>query len=142
MSEDKEYIYCFQKGKHSVLTFNYPETADYERAPFSSYKITYNATLCTYYKSYVDNIQISSNIGSNNDVIAECVNTSSKNIDIAQLTCIYYQGGKIVGESYDIELDLPSGNSTMITFDSPYDENYENIAYDNYKIYIDCAYII
>lgn len=143
LSQEKEYVSCFQNGKHTTVIFSYPRTADYDYADYSSYNITYTATAIeSYYKSYVSSVQISSNIGSSNDVIAECVNAGSKTINYLQFTCIYYKDGNVVGSDSEMASSLAAGTSTMLTFHAPYDRDYEDIAYDTYKIYTDYAFTI
>lgn len=143
LSQDTDYVSCFQKGKHTVMTFNYPKTADYKIAEYSTYKITFTATAAlSFYKSYVNKIQINSNKGASNDVIAECVNTGSKSISYMQFTNVYYKDGNIVGVSIANASNLMPGTSTMITLRQPYDADYNGLEYDKFKTYTDFAYTI
>lgn len=141
MHQSSDGVFCCAANSDCVLNFFYPHDSDYKRLNYSTYKITITATPSSAFSiCYTDKVKTSSNIGSDNYVLCEALNTSTKSIDNLTLICVYYSGDTIVGYDENIIFDLEAGASKVEEFSPPEDSNYEDIAFDNYKIYINEAY--
>lgn len=105
---------------------------------FDSYKIYTDAEKVTYVKSYIDQIEISHN--KTDEVVAQVKNNSSDTISYIEAAIVYYQGDKVVGFDDGIESDIKPGRSGNFNFYNPYNKNYDDVSYDNYKIFVNSAY--
>ncbi|MBQ7790422.1 MAG: hypothetical protein IJ399_04085 [Bacilli bacterium] len=74
-------------------------------------------------------------------VVVQIKNTTDKEIEYIKASIIFYKGEKIVGYDYSLDEEIKPDRSANFEFDYPFDENLENIEFDNYEIYINEAYI-
>ena len=105
---------------------------------YSSYKATPNATVSSYSKTYNDQIKITDK--KEKEVIVEIKNNSDDTIDYVEASIIYYQGENIVGIDESMIAELESGKTLYMNFYNPHDNDYNELTYDSYKIYVNSAY--
>jgi len=121
-------------GPGSTIAVEIYDTPD----NFDSYKIYTDAEKVTYVKSYLDKIEISHN--KTDEVVAQVKNNSDDTISYVEATIVFYQGDKVVGFDDGIESDVKPGRSANFNFYNPYNNNYDDVRYDNYKIFVNGAY--
>ncbi len=74
-------------------------------------------------------------------IVVQIKNTTDKEIESIKASIIFYKDEKIVGYDYSIDDEIKPDRSANFEFDYPFDENLENIEFDNYEVYINEAYI-
>ena len=132
VGSDKESLYSVGAGSEvAVELYDTPES-------FTKYDIYTDATVESITKSYADSIEISHNKTEN--VVAQVKNNSNDVISAMQVAVVYYQGDKVVGYDYGYESDIKPGRSGNFNFSNPYNNNYDDIDFDNYKIFVNEAY--
>lgn len=78
---------------------------------------------------------------SDEKVVVQIKNTTEKEIEYIKASIIFYKDVKIVGYDYSLDDGIKPSRSANFEFEYPFDENLENIEFDNYEIYINEAYI-
>jgi hypothetical protein len=131
--------YYFEKGAECILFYSAPTDSNYDYVPYDHYKITYSASLISYMKSNLKDIEIASNIGIEN-VMLEVTNSGGQSAEFTQIAILFYQNGEIVGYDYQYADVQEPGSTDYLEFSFPWDENYETIQIDDYKIYINSSY--
>lgn len=132
VGSDKEYLSSVGAGSEvAVEMYETPSS-------FSKYDIYTDAKVETITKSFVNDLEISHNKTEN--VVAQVKNNSDEVISAMEVAIVYYQGEKVVGFDYGYESDVKPGRSGNFNFSNPYNNNYDDISYDNYKIFINQAY--
>lgn len=132
VGSDKESLYSVGAGSEvAVELYDTPSS-------FAKYEIYTDATVESITKSYADSIEITHNKTEN--VVAQVKNNSDDVISAMQVAIVYYQGDKVVGYDYGYESDIKPGRSGNFNFSNPYNSNYDDISYDNYKIFVNEAY--
>jgi hypothetical protein len=85
-------------------------------------------------------IKVDSNFGADN-VMAEVTNNSGETLEYIHLSIIYYDSNNnAIGYDEHYAYCETAGSADYISFDFPYDSNYETIYPSDYKIYVDYAY--
>ena len=74
------------------------------------------------------------------DIVAQVKNNSNDTIESIDVSVVFYKGDKIIGYSDGTEIDTKSGRSANFTLSYPYDKEYNDIKFDNYKVYLNGAY--
>lgn len=139
LSTDNGYLWVMESGKQAVMYFSYPHDDNYENVSFSDYKIKLSAEL-EYVSSdkVIDYISTESNSGSSNLVVT-ATNNSDDDISAAKIYVLYYMNNKIVGFDFNYFSDISAGGSITKEFHEPYDDNYNDMEYDDYEIIINEA---
>ena len=89
--------------------------------------------------NYAKQITVESNTSSSGGVVAKFVNNTGKKLDEVGTIIVYYKGTEAVGFSVDMIWGLDSEVSKE--YAPPKDEDYHNIEYDTYKIFINSTVI-
>ena len=105
---------------------------------FDNYKIYVDVKQTTNY-SYFDKLKLTHN-NNGNEIVAQVKNNSDDVIEYITVSVVYYQGNKVVGYDDDIESDIKAGRSANFTLNFPYDKRYDDVNFDNYKVFITEAY--
>lgn len=102
------------------------------------------------YKIYVDVEQsdeisyyneLETTYSNNGEEIAVQVKNKSENvIDYITVSVVYYQNGEVVGIEEGIKSDIKTGRSANFTLSFPYDKRYDNVSFDEYKVFVNEAY--
>ena len=133
LGSEKEDVEAFEPGAEAVV-----EIYDTPKG-FANYKIYTDAEVSTHVKSYLKDVKISHN-KTEDGVAVQVTNNSKDTIQTITTAIVYYQGDTVVGYDYDIASDVKSGRSGNSDFYAPYDNNYEDIPYDNYKVFVNEAF--
>ncbi|MFT4146702.1 MAG: Ig-like domain-containing protein [Mobilitalea sp.] len=132
--------YYFEKGKECALYFDGPHNSSYDKVPYASYKITYTArTVLSSQVSTLSDIEVTADISTNN-VIAEVTNTGEKEPESTVVSIVFYNGGVPVGYNYRYADVIVPGSTAYVEFSFPYDSDYNTIAVDDYKIFVNYSY--
>ena len=140
MYTSSDVNYYFEKGKECALSFDGPHNSSYEKVPYASYKITYTArTVLSSQVSTLSDIKVTADISTNN-VIAEVTNTGEKEPESTVVSIVFYNGGVPVGFNYRYADVTVPGSTAYLEFNFPYDSDYNTIAVDDYKIFVNYSY--
>lgn len=122
------YFNVIEPGKNQIAYFSYPIDK------YSSFKIIVSATSVNAI-GMSDKIKISSS-SSSNGVIANLTNTSNKTMTVTYIYVLYYNNNKVVGFDWSNIYDFKGGASKYLQFISPYDENYNDLPFDRYEMFV------
>ena len=132
--------YAFESGTECALFFYGPIDSDYNIAEYDDYKITLSVEKGTNLVCGRKGINIESNFGADN-VSAEVTNNSGKDLYSIQVAVVFYDAnGNAIGHEYHYAKCLTNGSVDYLSFDFPYDSNYDTIQPSSYKVYVNNAY--
>ena len=132
ITSEKSYLTAVGSGSEvAVQIYDTPKS-------YYRYQVYTDAKVNDYCKTYFNNIELIHNRSDN--VVAQATNNSNETIDYMTAAVIYYQGNEVVGFDSTTASDVKPGRSGNFTFYDPYDENYNDVTYDNYKVIINEAY--
>lgn len=133
--------YAFEKGRTCALFFHAPYNSNYQDVEYDDYKISIQVEKRTNLVYGASKIKVSSNFGVDNVSVA-VKNNSGKNLEYIIIACVFYDSqGNAIGYEYHYADCKKKGSTDYLTFDFPYDENYDTIYPKKYKIYVNNAYI-
>lgn len=131
---------AFHSKKKCALYFNAPYDSNYNDIEYSSYKININSEKSFFKTSRVPQISVTSDMGAEN-VTAKIKNKSKDNLSFIRISIVWYnKNGKAIGYDGTYAECEKKGSTDYITFDFPYDSDYETIYPDSYKIFVNSAY--
>lgn len=107
-------------------------------ANFSTYKIYVDAEK-TDVTNYFDQIEMVHNNNGKN-IVVQVKNKSEDTIEFMTVSVVYYNQGKVVGIADGVVSDIKPGRAGNFNIDYPYNSEYEDIKFDDYKVYIAEAY--
>ncbi len=105
---------------------------------FDNYKI-YVDVKATDEISYFDKLNLTHSDNGEN-VAVQVTNNSDETIDYITVGVVYYQGDTVVGYGDGIESDVKPGRSANFNVYYPYGSDYNDVTFDNYKVFINEAY--
>lgn len=105
---------------------------------FARYELKSEAKTSNYNKTDYNDIVVTDKRTSN--VVAKIKNNSNETIDYVSASIIYFKDKGIVGYDSNAAFDIKSGKSGEINFFQPTDKSFNEMEYDNYKIYINEIY--
>jgi len=133
--------YGFENGGECALFFHSPYDADYHDVAYDDYKITLSVEegssglVCG-----SSGIEVSEDFGTDN-ISAEVKNNSGKTLNSIVISCVFYDSlNNAIGHDYHYVECKTDGSIDFVTFNFPYDENYDAIIPSDYKIYVNHAY--
>lgn len=131
--------YCLEPGASCAMFFNAPYDSSYRDVDYSTYKITMSVEE-SYYNQYASSkIGVVSDLGEN--VTAEFTNNSSYDLDAISVAVVYYDvNNNAIGYQSSYVRCESKGSVDYKTFRFPYDDDYNTIIPDSYKIFINSAY--
>ena len=138
VDHDSESLLTVAPGQETAIRI-YGTDREYD-----NYKLKIEASkdkYMSYYKSYYKEVKISSkNNAIDEEIEVTFSNNSDKKIETAKVAAVFYKNGKVVGYSYDGEYDIEAGKSVAMYIDYPYDSKFDDIEFDDYKVYLVEAY--
>ncbi len=105
---------------------------------FDNYKIYVDVT-ATEQISYFDKVELVHN-NNGEEIVVQVKNNSQDEIDYIEVGIVYYQGDKVVGYDYDNEIDIKPERSANFSLYYPHDDDYDDVNFDTYKVFINEAY--
>ena len=127
--------FCFEPNATSTFHFCNPYDRDYNDVPYSYYKISFSADQATYRTPNSRDIELSGTVGSS-DFIVSSKNVGNIRSDSTCIAVVYYSKGVPVFYEEQYVDTSNIGAITYTNFSLPYDSNYDNIEFDNYKLFI------
>lgn len=135
-----DFTRALESGRECALFFYAPTNSDYEYVSYDDYRITLSVNKASYEKSKVKGIDIESNRGADN-VTAEVFNNSDSDCEFVKIAIVFYDSSNsAIGYDCTYASCEKSGSVDYISFDYPYDRNYDTIYPSSYKIYVNEAY--
>ena len=135
-----DFTRAFESGKECALFFTAPMDGDYEYVSYDDYKITLSVSKASYEKSKVSGVDVEANRGADN-ITAEILNNSGMDYEFVKVAVVFYDAGNnVIGYDYTYADCLKDESVDYISFDYPYDNDYETIYPSSYKIYVNEAY--
>lgn len=105
---------------------------------FSTYKIYVDETESEEIE-YFDEIKVVHN-NNGEEIVVQVKNNSQDEIKYMTVMAVYYNQGKVVGIDEDMASEIAKGRSGNFTLDYPYDTEYNDVQFDEYKVYVTEAY--
>ena len=135
-----DFTRALESGKECALFFSAPTDGNYDYVEYNDFKITLSVNKASYEKSCTRGIEIESNTGADN-ITAQVTNNSGMDFEFVKIAVVFYNaGGKAIGYEYGYADCLKDGSVDYLSFDYPYDSNYEAVYPSDYKIYVNEAY--
>lgn len=132
VGSDDQYVEAVNKNAEvAIEMYLTPES-------FDNYKIYVDAEQSSY-NTYFNDIELVHN-NNGEEIVVQIKNNSQDTIDTISAAVVYYQGDEIVGIDDDLEIDIQPGRSANLTMYYPTDNNYDDVAFDSYKVFINEAY--
>lgn len=137
-----DYNFAFEAGRQCALFFDAPyNSLTYEDVGYDDYRMTFSAEAAS--KNIIcgsSTILVNSDWGAGN-ISAEVINASGKDFSLISLACVFYDSaGNAIGYEEHLAQCYINGSTDFLSFDFPYDKNYNKIRTKNYKIYVNSAY--
>lgn len=124
-------------GATCALYFYGPTDSDYNTVKYSNYKVTYSCE-ATDSIDLSKKIKLSYNDGADK-VMIEASNNNDESFEFAVVSIVFFKNGEVVGyDSTYLDCEKP-GTESYISFDYPYDNDYNTIYPDDYEVYINYA---
>jgi len=130
IGNDSNYLDLAANQETPRIIYNAPKTG-FAKCEFNIEINEYNS----FYEDCSEDFAIKDN-DTERGLVVQATNNSSKTADTLKVIVIFYQNGKIVGSGLESEYDLDSGKTATFTITHPHDNNYKDVTYDSYKIYI------
>lgn len=131
--------YAFHGKMQCAMFFNAPHDSDYQDVKYSSFKVNINAEKAERTISRASKISVSSDEGEEN-VTAKVKNKSKDKLNSIQVAIVWYEGNEAIGYDYAYAECNKKGSTDYVTFNFPYDSDFETIYPDSYKIFVNNAY--
>lgn len=129
VGSDTEYYFAVDPNREVAgQMYDTPEK-------FDNYKIYVDAKKTYNITTYFDKVEVDHN-NNGEEIIVQVKNNSKDVIEGIMVSVVYYQGDKIVGYEYDMDMDVKSGRSANLKVPYPYDKDYNDIQFDNYKVFV------
>lgn len=130
-SDSEDLLAVGSNGEIAVEMWSTPET-------FDNYKI-YVDVEQTDENSYYNQVEVTHN-NNGKKIAVQVKNNSQDVIEYITVSVVYYQGDKVVGIDDSIESDIKNGRSANFNLDFPYNKRYDDVKFDNYKVFVNEAY--
>lgn len=89
--------------------------------------------------TYFDKVELTHN-NNGKEIVVQVKNNSKETIEYMSVAVVFYQGDKVVGFDDGSESDTKSGRAANFNLYYPYNKRYDNVKFDNYKVFINEAY--
>ena len=89
--------------------------------------------------SYTDKLKATSN-DTGEKIVGQIKNTTDDEIEYIEIAIVYYKDKKVVGHSDTLESAVKPGRTANFEFEYPYDNSYDDVEFDTYKVFINEAY--
>lgn len=134
------YNYCLEPSATCALFFSGPTNSSYRYVEYSNFKLSMSVTKSYYDKYASSKISIKKNRGADNITI-KATNKSKYDLDTIQIAIVFYdEAGNAIGYDYNYADCKNKKSSDYLSFDYPYDENYDTVYPASYKVYVNHAY--
>ncbi len=135
---------CAASGGEAALLVSAPHDRDYEPLPYDHYSVEIYARSRDYFNldspvitNYSKDIVVEADRSSDRGVLASITSNAPVPITDLELVCVFYQDGKPVGFASSYLHDYMEGQTEE--FYAPYDEEYNAIEYDDFRVFVNRA---
>ena len=133
--------YCLEKGKRCALNVSAPYDSDFDDVYYSKYKVYLKVEKCTSDVIPLTSQVRVSHVDTGYNVVVGVKNAGKYNIGSLQLAVVYFnEYGKCIGYDYHYADCERPGSVDYLTFDYPYDRNYDTLYPASYKVYFISGY--
>ncbi len=101
---------------------------------YSNYEINITAEE-NYYINYSNQIEITNN-DTGEKIVVQVTNNAGEELESIVVAVVFYKDGKLVGFSSSYDYNLRDGNKSTFNIYYPYDKNYDDVSFDEYKVYV------
>lgn len=126
LNSETAYMSISSNSEMSYYFYNTP--SDYD-----TYEFTFDAET-DYYENYTNQFDIT-DTDTGEQITVQTTNNSSETVDYVDVAIVYYRDGVIVGYDEDFYYDLEAGQTATFTLYYPFDADYEEVEYDDYKVF-------
>lgn len=137
IGKDTKYSSGLEVGRETALFGDVPRDANFNMVKYSSYKIAIRASEADIIGN-ASKISCSANFGADN-VMVTVKNNGVAN-DNTEIAIVFYKNGYPVGYDWLYADVNYAGQTDTLKFDFPYDEQYETIYPNSYKIFVNNSY--
>ena len=138
LNSDIDYTWYLEPNESTVVYFDAPHDNDYNEVTYDDYKISLQVQKPLH--NGTSKIEIKSNMGVEN-VTAEVTNNSGRNLTMITLGIVWYDSyGNPIDYDFNFAQCKSKGSTDYVTFNFPYDKEYNTIVPESYKIYLESAY--
>lgn len=137
LGKSSDDCYAVGTGKECALFCNNPHDSNYHDVNYASFKINIKASEA----HAIDNssaITCDGNFGSDNVMVN--VTNNGQHSEYTKIAVVYYKAGQVIGYEYHYAGVENPGSTDYLQFRFPYDEEYNTIYPDNFKIYVNESY--
>ena len=133
--------YCLEKGKRCALNVSAPYDSNYDDVYYTKYKVFLKVEKCPSEMIPLTSKVRVAHVDTGYNVVVGVKNAGKIKIGSLQLAIVYFnEYGKCIGYDYHYaECERP-GSVDYITFDYPYDSNYDTLYPTSYKLYFVSGY--
>lgn len=132
--------YALEGKKKCAMYFNAPYDSNYQDIEYDSFKVNINAEKEQNVVSRVSKISVSADEGEEN-VTVKAKNKAKEELFSVQIAIVWYdENKKAIGYDYKHAECTKPKSTDYLTFDFPYDSDYETVYPDSYEIFVNGAY--
>ncbi len=124
----------FETGQSSVLFFEIP----YGKT-FSTYKLSNKLTKPSIKKGNAAKVTLASTRYTTG-ILVTAKNTSKLKTTTTKISMIYYKDGKAIYCEHDYAACKEPNSSADVAFLNPVDQEYDDVTFDDYKMFVDYSY--
>ena len=127
VGSDTNYLSIYNNQEMACNFYNTP-------SDYSNYEINIKAE-DNYYNNYSNQVDIKDN-NTGEQITVQVTNNAGEDIEYVDTAVVFYRDGKIVGYDEDYSDDLRDEKTATFNINYPYNENYYDVTFDEYKVYV------
>lgn len=127
VGSDTSYLSIYGNQEMACNFYNTPTN-------YSDYEINIKANESVY-DNYSNKVEVKDN-NTGEQLAVQVVNNAGQDINNVDVAVVFYKDGKIVGFGNDLASDLREGETSTSNIYYPYDENYDDVTFDEYKVFV------
>lgn len=137
---NNEVVGTAESGFRVVKSGNEVAINDYDvPSEFDRYELKIKIKEKLGYNSYTDKINITSK-DTGEKIMVTAINDSNVNLEMLSIGVVFYREGNAVGFTESTEWNIEKGDTAYFNVMYPYDKSFDNIKFDEYKVFINSAY--
>ncbi|MDD3206260.1 MAG: hypothetical protein PHS74_11105 [Lachnospiraceae bacterium] len=143
LTTSNQYISNLLTGKTNIASISRPIDQNNELVSYDHFELQMKALpYANEMTDYSGKLDIKSNVGTNGYVLSKITNNSDQVINTIDAYALFYdEQGNVIGYSSNSFFDLLPASYDILTFSAPYDMNYDDIPFADYKIFITSALV-
>lgn len=136
LKETSDEKYFGIEANSEVYVRNWGYEKDYSQYPKYEFDFNFSGSWVAE-DSVIGNYEIKAN-NTGNNIAVEIKNNNNVSIEDIQIGVVFYSNGEIVGytNGYDFDNMTSAGSSAYINAPYPEDNNYKEVSFDTYNVYV------